>query len=123
MRRFVAFIFLSVIGVSRAAAADLPLPSQPNYDAYTPYTHWGGVYVGLNGGYGFGSSQWSQGLILTNIFNTDGFLLGGTIGFNYRVSAILFGVALAAEEVRIRKTRSPSPTATAPTPPSPPRGN
>jgi outer membrane immunogenic protein len=92
VRRFVAFIFLSVIGVSRAAAADLPLPSQPNYDANTPYTHWGGVYVGLNGGYGFGSSQWSQGLILTNIFNTDGFLLGGTIGFNYPVSAILFGV-------------------------------
>jgi outer membrane immunogenic protein len=92
VRRFVAFVFLSVIGVSRAAAADLPLPSQPNYDANTPYTHWGGVYVGLNGGYGFGSSQWSQGLILTNIFNTDGFLLGGTIGFNYPVSAILFGV-------------------------------
>jgi outer membrane immunogenic protein len=92
VRPFVAFLFLSVVGVSRAGAADLPLPSPLNFDASAPYTHWGGVYVGLNGGYGVGSSQWSQGLILTNIFNTDGFLLGGTIGFNYPVSAVLFGI-------------------------------
>jgi outer membrane immunogenic protein len=92
VRPFVAFIFLSVIGVSRAAAADLPLPSQPHYDANAPYAHWGGVYVGLNGGYGLGSSQWTQSFVSTSIFNTDGFLLGGTIGFNYPVSAVLFGV-------------------------------
>ena len=92
MRPFVAFVFLSVVGVSRAAAADFPLPSPPNYDVNAPYAHWGGVYVGLNGGYGLGSSQWTQGLISTNIFTTDGFLLGGTVGFNYPVSAVLFGV-------------------------------
>jgi len=92
VRPFVAFVFLSVIGVSRAAAADLPLPSQPYYDANAPYAHWGGVYVGLNGGYGLGSSQWTQSFVSTSIFNTDGFLLGGTIGFNYPVSAVLFGV-------------------------------
>ncbi len=91
MRPFVGFVFLSLIGISRAAAADLPLPAPPVYDANGPYTHWGGAYVGINGGYGLGSSQWSQGLILTNIFNADGFLLGGTIGFNYPLSAVLFG--------------------------------
>jgi outer membrane immunogenic protein len=91
VRLFVALVVLSVIGLSRVAAADLPLPS-PNFDAEAPYAHWGGTYLGLNGGFGVGSSQWSQGLISTSIFNTDGFLVGGTIGFNYPVSAVLFGV-------------------------------
>jgi outer membrane immunogenic protein len=92
VRPFVAFVFFWAIAVSRAAAADFPLPSQPIADANAPYAHWGGVYLGLNGGFGLGSSQWTQGLISTNVFNTDGFLLGGTIGFNYPVSAVLFGV-------------------------------
>jgi outer membrane immunogenic protein len=91
VRSFVALVVLSVIGLSPAAAADLPLPS-PNFDANAPYTHWGGAYLGLNGGFGVGSSQWTEGLISTSIFNTDGFLVGGTIGFNYPVSAVLFGV-------------------------------
>jgi len=92
MRRFAAFVLLSVAGASPAVAADLPLPSPPGYDADALYAHWGGAYLGLNGGFGLGSSQWRQGLILTNVFNTDGFLLGGTAGFNYPVSAVLFGV-------------------------------
>lgn len=91
MRPFVAFIFLSVIAIAPAAAADLPLPP-PNSDADAPYPHWGGAYLGLNGGFGLGSSQWTEGLFSTSVFNTDGFLLGGTIGFNYPVSAVLFGV-------------------------------
>jgi outer membrane immunogenic protein len=92
VRRFAAFVFLSVVGASRVVAADLPLPSQPRYEADAPYAHWGGVYLGLNGGFGLGSSQWTHGLIATSIFSTEGFLLGGTIGFNYPVSAVLFGV-------------------------------
>ena len=84
---------LSNLGASgSAAAADLPLPAPSRYDSDAPYTHWGGIYLGLNGGFGLGSSQWTQGLMATNIFNTDGFLLGGTVGFNYPVSAVLFGV-------------------------------
>lgn len=92
MRRFAVLVLLSIAGASPVAAADLPLPSPPRYDIDAPYAHWGGAYLGLNGGFGSGSSQWRQGLILSNVFTTDGFLLGGTIGFNYPVSAVLFGV-------------------------------
>jgi outer membrane immunogenic protein len=92
VRWFAALVFLAVAGASPVAAADLPVPSPPHYDVDASYGHWGGVYLGLNGGFGLGSSQWRQGLVLTNVFNTDGFLLGGTIGFNYPVSAVLFGV-------------------------------
>jgi outer membrane immunogenic protein len=85
-------VLLSHLAASGAKAADLPLPAPSRYDADAPYTHWGGVYLGLNGGFGLGSSQWTQGFMATNIFNTDGFLLGGTVGFNYPVSTVLFGV-------------------------------
>jgi outer membrane immunogenic protein len=101
VRGFVALMVLSAMvlsamvlptmGLSRAAAADFPLPS-PNFDADPPYAHWGGAYLGLNGGGGLGSTQWTQNFISTSVFNTDGFLVGGTIGFNYPVSAVLFGV-------------------------------
>jgi outer membrane immunogenic protein len=92
VRRFAVLVLLSIAGASPVVAADLPLPSPPRYDIDAPYAHWGGAYLGLNGGFGSGSSQWRQGLILTNVFTNDGFLLGGTIGFNYPVSAVLFGV-------------------------------
>ena len=43
----------------------------------------GGVYIGLNGGYGLGSSNWSNTLGSTATFATNGGVLGGTLGMNY----------------------------------------
>ena len=98
MRSFVALLVLLASGSSAVWAADFPLPaSEPGrpstiYDANGPYTNWAGVYLGLNGGYGLGSSQWMIGGAGTDVFNTNGPLFGGTVGFNYPVSAVLFGV-------------------------------
>ncbi len=92
MRALVAFVFLAAAGSTAAVAADFPLPPPPAHDAGAPASNWGGAYLGVNGGFGLGSSQWTRGLIASDIFNTDGFLLGGTVGFNYPVSAVLFGV-------------------------------
>ena len=63
-----------------------------SYDANGPYTNWAGAYLGLNGGYGLGSSQWTLGLLGTDVFNTSGFLFGGTAGFNFPISAVLVGL-------------------------------
>jgi hypothetical protein len=56
---------LSLFGAERVLAADLPAPGSapipPN--SYYPVSqpiNWGGVYIGLNGGYGLGSSNWSD---------------------------------------------------------------
>jgi len=48
--------------------------------------------LGINGGFGAGSSQWTLGGVPSSVFNTDGFLFGGTLGFNYPVSEVLFGL-------------------------------
>jgi opacity protein-like surface antigen len=91
-------MLLSVLGSGPALAADFPLPAGEAarvpaiYDANGPYTNWAGVYLGLNGGYGLGSSQWTLGLLGTDVFNTSGFLFGGTAGFNFPISAVLVGL-------------------------------
>jgi outer membrane immunogenic protein len=91
-------MLLSVLGSGPALAADFPLPAgEPArvpaiYDANGPYTNWAGVYLGLNGGYGLGSSQWTLGLLGTDVFNTSGSLFGGTAGFNFPISAVLVGL-------------------------------
>ena len=98
MRSCVALMLLSALGSGPVLAADFPLPAgEParlpvSYDANGPYTNWAGAYLGLNGGYGLGSSQWTLGLLGTDVFNTSGFLFGGTAGFNFPISAVLVGL-------------------------------
>lgn len=98
MKQFVvAFVLLSLIGIGRPLAADFPLPSQaapvppPIYNSEAPGKSWAGVYFGINGGYGFGNSQWSLAGTPTSIFNSNGFLVGGTVGINIPISEVLFG--------------------------------
>ena len=45
--------------------------------------NWGGVYIGLNGGYGLGQSNWSNSLGSTGNFPANGGVFGGTLGINY----------------------------------------
>ena len=98
MRSCVALMLLSALGSGPVLAADFPLPAGElarlpvSYDANGPYTNWAGAYLGLNGGYGLGSSQWTLGLLGTDVFNTSGFLFGGTAGFNFPISAVLVGL-------------------------------
>jgi outer membrane immunogenic protein len=71
-----------------AFAADLPqpLPPAPRAPAFVPpppFT-WTGVYVGINGGYGWGNVKLSDGFGDSTSFNSNGGLVGGTLGFNYQ---------------------------------------
>jgi outer membrane immunogenic protein len=73
-----------------AQAADL---SRPNYKApeyIAPMFSWSGFYVGLNGGYMLGSSQWSG----TSNFEVSpkGWLGGGTIGYNFQTGTWVWGI-------------------------------
>ena len=84
---------LSLLGAGRARAADVPLPGPapipptsyyPNsYYPVSPPINWGGVYIGLNGGYGLGQSNWSNSLGSTGNFAANGGIFGGTLGINY----------------------------------------
>jgi outer membrane immunogenic protein len=93
----VASVFALLLGIGRPPAADFPPPVQwapvppPVYSAVTPGKSWSGFYVGVNGGYALGSSQWSLNGTPTNIFSSNGALIGGTFGFNFPISEVLVG--------------------------------
>ena len=63
--------------MAAAQAADLPpryLPL-PRAPMFVPFFSWTGLYLGINAGYGFGDTNWTNTLtgISTGDFNVDGF--------------------------------------------------
>jgi outer membrane immunogenic protein len=101
-------VLWAAIGLSAPAfAADLPPAPAPRAPAvYVPQVlpvyNWSGIYVGINGGYGFGSSEWTDpqnpsaltpgGSTSSGSFNTNGGLVGGTLGVNFQTGGFVFGV-------------------------------
>lgn len=72
-----------------AAAADLapgyaPLAPAPVYYS-APY--WTGFYLGINGGGGWGQSQWDG----VDKFDVSGGVIGGTIGYNWQFNRLVLG--------------------------------
>jgi iron complex outermembrane receptor protein len=60
----------------------------------SPVTDWTGIYLGLNAGYSFGGSDWTDSVTggSTGSFGTSGFVGGGTLGANYQIGSLVFGV-------------------------------
>ena len=63
-------------------------------EATSPVVSWTGIYLGLNGGFTFGGSNWTDSVTggSTGNFGTSGFVFGGTVGANYQVGSLVFGV-------------------------------
>ena len=87
---------------SSAMAADLgpyaPPPPGPGYGpaAYTPFT-WSGFYLGLQAGYGWGTTDASSGLLAGGpatafSYETGGFLGGLHAGFNWQAGSVVLGM-------------------------------
>jgi outer membrane immunogenic protein len=72
-----------------ARAADLPQPSYkaPAYVA-PAYANWTGLYLGVNGGYGFGKSDWDTPAVS---LSPKGALFGATIGYNFQTGIWVWG--------------------------------
>jgi outer membrane immunogenic protein len=88
-------ILLTVLSGS-AMAADLSprLPVYTKAPAIVPRYNWTGAYIGINGGGGWGTSRFDFSRLgtTTGDFSTSGGLIGGTIGFNWQTSNLVFGV-------------------------------
>ena len=66
MKRLLVTATLSIAAAGTALAADLPQPAPVQAPvAYIPTVapvyNWGGIYVGINGGWGWGQSSWTVG--------------------------------------------------------------
>jgi outer membrane immunogenic protein len=87
---------LLAIAGSVAHAADMPqrpLP-MPRAPVFVPFFSWNGFYMGINAGYGFGDSRWTNTVtgVTTGDFNVDGFMIGGTAGYNMQFGSAVFGI-------------------------------
>src|SRR6478752_2007136 len=85
-------------GLGPVIAADLPpAPPPPRapaaYVPAPPVYSWSGIYIGINGGYGFGQVNWlNPNTATSGNFNANGGFIGGTLGANFQASALVFGV-------------------------------
>jgi outer membrane immunogenic protein len=99
MNRILIAATVLLFAASRAFAADLPVPVGPPayYPVATVYD-WSGAYIGINGGYAFGQSEWGSdplnpsGLSSTGNFNVNGGLVGATAGVNGQFGAWVVSV-------------------------------
>jgi outer membrane immunogenic protein len=83
------FLALLMAGAATSAfAADLPTrkgyPVAPQ-PVYAPAFTWGGLYVGINGGYAYGD------MTNSNFAKPEGGMIGGTLGYNWQMGQIVFG--------------------------------
>jgi outer membrane immunogenic protein len=103
MKRIVMAGAVALAAGSQAFAADLPPMAAPPPRApaiYVPAVaayNWSGFYIGVNGGYGIGKSDWVDpnnfsGLGSTGNFTASGFVVGPTVGANFQTDAFVFGI-------------------------------
>jgi outer membrane immunogenic protein len=86
---------LLALGIAAASAADIPrrqaMPAKAPLYTPVPVYNWTGFYVGINGGGGWGRSDFSAPLT-SDSFRTSGGLVGGTLGYNYQVGQVVLGL-------------------------------
>ncbi|MEJ2435764.1 MAG: porin family protein [Pseudolabrys sp.] len=73
-----------------AQAADLAQPAYKAPAYIAPLAaNWTGLYLGINGGYGFGSSDWDSPAVSPG---AEGGVAGGTVGYNFQAGSWVWGL-------------------------------
>jgi outer membrane immunogenic protein len=83
-----------IASLSAARAADIARPQAvPHAAPPIPFT-WSGFYVGINGGYGWGRSHWSDPAAdpTKRGFDLSGGVVGGQVGYNWQTGPFVLGL-------------------------------
>jgi outer membrane immunogenic protein len=99
-----ALAMVSMMGAANAADIARRQQAMPvKAPVYMPY-NWTGLYVGINGGGGWGQSNWSGPAGTTSDFNISGGVVGGTVGYNWQMNQLVFGLEGDIDWSNIRGT-------------------
>ena len=82
-------LLFAFAAVAPAQAADLSVAPIYKAPPAVPAYNWSGFYLGVNGGGGWGSSNWSS---VGSFNNLSGGLVGGTAGMNWQTGHAVFGL-------------------------------
>ena len=102
----------SVVALATAAnAADMYRPAEGGYKD-VPYVgvNWSGLYVGVNGGYGFDSSNIGSTIGGAYNISPEGAFGGGQIGYNVQRGNFVFGVEADIQGGDIKDSKTVSVT-------------
>lgn len=106
-----ALAMVSMMGAANAADIARRQQAMPvKAPVYMPY-NWTGLYVGINGGGGWGTSDWS-GATGTSGANPSGAVLGGTVGYNWQMNQVVFGLEGDIDWSSIRGSTNTAPCTT-----------
>jgi outer membrane immunogenic protein len=84
----IALLALAAAGSARASDLSVaPLYKAPPQVAAPAY-NWSGFYAGVNGGGGWGTSNWDT----AGSFNVSGVVVGGTAGMNWQLGHAVLGL-------------------------------
>jgi len=84
-----------VFGSAPVFAADMParVPVAKAPPPMAQLFDWSGFYAGVSGGYGWGDSSHSEaGGLANGNHSADGWLFGGTVGYNWQAGQTVLGV-------------------------------
>jgi outer membrane immunogenic protein len=95
-----ATVGLLALGVASASAADIQRAPAKAPVYVPPVYNWTGFYIGINGGGGWGHSDFSAPFAGST--NTSGGLVGGTLGYNWQMNQFVFGLETDLDWSNIR---------------------
>lgn len=92
MKKILSAVALAAFGfVGLAAAADMPVKA-PLAPVAAPY-NWTGVYLGVNGGYGWARESWVDNTGAPSVsFSPKGGVFGGQLGYRWQWNQLVVGI-------------------------------
>ena len=113
MKKFIIGAAFAAISTASASAADLPMQSYKSPPVVAQVYNWTGFYVGVNGGYGWGTQDPMTPLsnrFDRTSFNTSGGMFGGTIGAQIQQGYVVIGIEGDLDWANIKGNGVTTPT-------------
>ena len=101
---------LLIAGAANAGDIFAAAPAYPTAFSPVPLYNWTGLYVGINGGGGFGNPTWSSSPdSLWGSYSTSSGLVGGTLGYNWQthLGSLVLGEEMDLDAAGFHATITP----------------